>query len=142
MNIENIKELRELKRQKEEIEDKENQMTTPVVTDLSLVKVIYGWFWEIMEERCCPPRRGSTMQRKKFLFIIIYLYCPRYFIGAKMPSGLRGVLSKLFGYNSPSAISDLCHSIVDQYLIYREIRRDVTDIIDKITVRLKNGGYI
>ena len=142
MNLENIKELRELKEKKKELSEREHELTEPVVTDLSLVRKIYDFFWEIMEERDCPHRRGSTMQRKKFLFIIISLYCPRYFSGAKMSKGLRDELSKLFGYSSPSAVSDLCHCIVDQYMIYKSIRQDVSEIIDKIIERLKENHLI
>ena len=142
MDLEKIRELRELKKKKEQIDEQEKQITTPVVTDISLVKKIYDIFWEILEERDFPPRRGSIMQRKKFFFVIISLYCPSYFIGSKMSKGLRNELSTLFKYNGPSTVSDLCHSIVDQYVIYKDLRQDINSIIEEITSRLKDEGYI
>lgn len=142
MNIDEIKELRELKKKKEEIEEKANTLTVPIVTDLSLIPTIYEYFWEIMESRYCPPVRELTMQRKKFLFIIINFYCPKYFGGAKMSKGLREELSKLFEYSSPSAISDLCHSIVNQYLIYKTIRQDISDLVDNITEKLQENNLL
>lgn len=142
MDIEKIRELREFKKEKEQFSEREKQITAPTVTDISLVNKIYDIFWEILEERNCPPRRGSIMQRKKFFFVIISLYCPSYFIGSKMPKGLRRELSTLFKYNGPSTVSDLCHSIVDQYVIYKDLRQDVNALIEGITDRLKNEGYI
>ena len=142
MDLEKIKELREFKKEKEQFSEREKQITSPTVTDISLVKTIYDIFWEILEERDCPPRRGSIMHRKKFFFVIISLYCPSYFIGYKMPRGLRRELASLFGYNSQPNISNLCHNIVDQYVIYKDLRSEVNGIIEQITERLKNEGYI
>ena len=87
MNIETIRELKELKKEKDKLVKRENELTNPTLTDFSLIKVIYDYFWKIMEERNCSPRRESIIQRKKFLFIILNLYSPEYFCNKNMAYG-------------------------------------------------------
>lgn len=142
MNLETIRELKELKKEKNKIKDRESELTRPLLSDLSLINTIYTWFWEIMDERDRPPKRESILQRKKFLFIILYLYFPKYFLGIKMPKGLRVYLSNIVGYENPTMISHMCHDIVDQYMIYKDIRKDVSDMSQRIVIHLKECGYI
>lgn len=47
MNISNIKEFRELEKEKLKIIKRENELTTPLLTDFSLVKTISRYFWKI-----------------------------------------------------------------------------------------------
>ena len=142
MNISNIKEFRELEKEKLKIIKRENELTTPLLTDFSLVKTISRYFWKIMEERKHSLVNSIAFQRKMFLFILIYLYSPKYFYNNNMAHGFRKVISELFEYNSESAISNMGRDIVSQYLIYKDLRNDIDDIIRELVSMMKLGGIM
>lgn len=143
MTVEEIKELRELKKQQEKLEKKYNDLIKPILTDTSLIDDIYKVFCEVMDERCCPPRKGSIRQTKRFLFVIMNLYSPRVFCGMKMYAGIRKKLSSVLGYEkSPTAIGNLCRGICDQYLLYKDTSEDLSQILSQVSKVLKERGYI
>ena len=143
MTVEEIKELREIKNQRDKLENRYRELTKPILTDISLIDEIYNIFWEIMDERCCPPRKGSVRQTKKFLFLIVNLYSPRIFYGKKMYSGIRIKLSHVLGYEkSPTAIGNLCRGICDQFVLYKDTSEDLSSLLNQVTSILKERGYI
>ena len=142
MNLEEIKELRELRKEKANLIQKEKKLTEPVLHDLSLIPKIYEWFSEFMDKKNCKVAHENVIQRKKFLFVIISLYCPKSLTGAKMPNGIRNVLNGIFNYKYASQISYLCSGSIDLFIFYKSFRCDVQDILDDILIRLKDNGYI
>lgn len=82
------------------------------------------------------------MQRKKFIFIILYLYSPSSLAGDKMASGLRNELSKVLGIQAKSTISNNCANLVFLYQNYMDFRNDVEFIYNKILSWLKIYGLI
>ena len=83
------------------------------------------------------------MQRKKFIFIILYLYSPSSLAGDKMASGLRNELSNVLGIQAKSTISNNCADLVFLYQYnYMNFRNDVEFIYNKILSWLKIYGLI
>ena len=83
------------------------------------------------------------MQRKKFIFIILYLYSPSSLAGDKMASGLRNELSKVLGIQAKSTISNNSADLVFLYQYnYMNFRNDVEFIYNKILSWLKIYGLI
>ena len=142
MDLENIKELRELKKEKSKLAQKEKDLTEPLLLDLSLIPQIYKWFWDIMDERDCPPPHDSIIQRKKFLFIVISLYYPQFFAGGKMSKGIRNALNDILKYKDASQVSNLYSDVSDFFIFYKTFRNDVSELFDKIVSKLKENGYI
>ena len=142
MDLEYINNLKKIKKEKELIIKKERELTKPIITDFSLLPKIHDIFWDILEERDCPPRKGSSLQKKKFFLVVMVLCSPSYFVGEKMGKGLRRALLKISEYHYPSNLSYTCKSIVDQYLIYKDLRTEISDLTSQITERLKDEGYI
>ena len=81
--------LKKIRIEKSELSEEENALTAPILKDKSLIHEIYKIFIELLNERGCPPNIDSVTQRKKFIFIIRYLFSPSSLAGGKMTGGLR-----------------------------------------------------
>ena len=88
--MERIKWIRETKAilSKEEI-----SLSIPLMQDLSQVGNIYDKFMSY------HAGRNSTMVRKQFIFVILYLYSPSALGGSKMRRGLREKIAKVLEKN-------------------------------------------
>ena len=84
----------------------------------------------------------SVTQRKKFIFIILYLFSPSSLAGGKMTAGLREEMSKVLGIQSKSTISDNCADVVFLYQNYGDFSGDIEYLYTEIVNRLKFKGLI
>ena len=89
-----------------------------------------------------PPCIDSVTQRKKFIFIILYLFSPSSLAGGKMTAGLREEMSKVLGIQSKSTISDNCADVVFLYQNYGDFSGDIEYLYTEIVNRLKFKGLI
>ncbi len=141
--------------------------SSPVLTDLSMVPVVYEWFCEVCEGRgrewtledgggrertgedsmgggwggsCLDWRWGvvhSVERRRQFLFIILYLYAPVRLFSGKMPKGLRQAVARVLGVQSGTVLSDNANDVLKRYEIYKSWARDVDGILCVILARLQ-----
>lgn len=132
-----IEEIKSLREQKLRLLERERELTKPILTDLDMIGILYEWFKEILESRDCPGRVESVTQRKKFIFIILFLYSPSALVGDKMKNGLRDKLAEVLGVNAQTAISDNRNSVLFSYGLYRCFRQDVDGIYTEIMRRIK-----
>ena len=137
-----IMELKTIREQKSRLSEREQELSAPMLTDFSLILEIYAWFKEILSGMTCPPNPESVIQRKKFIFIILYLFSPSTLAGGKMTPGLRDDLAKVLGVNSKSTISDNCADVVFLYQNYVDFSEDITCLYGHILDRLENKGLI
>ena len=137
-----IMELKSIREQKSRLSERENELTTPTLKDYSFIQVIYGWFKEIISERDCAPMVDSVIQRKKFLFIILFLFAPSVLAGGRLPNGVRAALSEVFNDLSPCVISNNLSDVVFIYQQYKDFRQDIEYLYNKILERLKAKGLI
>lgn len=131
-----IAELKVIREQKSRLSERENELSTPTLTDLSLIPKIYEWFCDIVAERDCPPNPGSVTQRKKFLFIILFLFAPSVLAGGRLPNGIRTELAKVFPHVSPSSISHNIDNVLFLYQNYKDFRQNIDYIYNNIMARL------
>lgn len=136
-----ISELKSLREQKSRLSERENELSAPVLTDLGLIPVIYNWFKEILENMDLPPRADSPYQRKKFIFIILFLYSPSALAGGRVSNKIREELSKVVSCY-PSYISHNIENVLFLFQQYREFRQDMDYIYTEIINRLKIKGLI
>ena len=83
-----IAEIKSIREQKSKLSAREKELTEPILTDLDMIGALYRWFQEIISQKE-TFRVGSVTQRKKFIFIILFLYSPSTLAGGKMKNGLR-----------------------------------------------------
>ena len=91
--------LKKIRIEKSELSEEENALTAPILKDKSLIHEIYKIFVELLNERGCPPNIDSVTQRKKFIFIILYLFSPSSLAGGKMTAGVREEMSMVLGFS-------------------------------------------
>ena len=91
-----IVELKSIREQKSRLSEREQELSSPILTDFSLIPEIYEWFREILSGADCPPNPESVTQRKKFLFIVLFLFAPSVLAGGRLPNGIRAEISGVF----------------------------------------------
>lgn len=131
-----IMELKSIREQKSRLSERENELASPELKDLSLIPVIYEWFKEILSERDYSPRPDSVIQRKKFLFIVLFLFTPSTLAGGRLPNGVRSVLVEVLQDVAPCVISNNISDVMFIYQQYRDFRQDIEYIYAKIINKL------
>lgn len=134
----NIFELKSIREQKYRLSERESEIAKPVLTDLGMIDTLYEWFKEIALDGKELPK-GNVSQRKKFIFIILYLYSPTTLAGGKMRAGLREKLAEVFPIKEKSVVSNNTNNLVFSYQLYKYFRQDVERIYKEIILRL--GKY-
>lgn len=135
----NIFELKSIREQKYRLSERESEIAKPVLTDLGMIDTLYEWFKEIALEGKELPK-GNVSQRKKFIFIILYLYSPTTLAGGKMRAGLREKLAEVFPIKEKSVVSNNTNNLVFSYQLYKYFRQDIERIYKEIILRL--GKYL
>ena len=142
LKFDKIIRLKKIRIEKSELSEEENALATPILTDRSIIGEIYKVFVEALNEMNCPPDVDSVTQRKKFIFIILYLFSPSTLAGGKTACGLREEMSKILGVHSKSTISDNCADVVFLYQNYADFSRDIEYLYTEIVSRLKVKGLV
>ena len=132
-----IMELKAIREQKSRLSEREQELSSPVLTDLSLIPQIYGWFKDILAGMDFPPNPESVTQRKKFLFIVLFLFAPSVLAGGRLPNGIRAEISGVFPDVSPCVISNNIADVSFIYQPYKDFRQDIEYLYNQIVERLK-----
>ena len=122
-SIEELKNIRDLK---SKLSKREEEISLPLISDISYMSNIYKYFMEIVNDT------DKVSLRKKFLFIALRLFAPSALIGTKLPKGLRVELAKLFPDISPSVISNNISDLLFLYQRYKAFRNDIDRIYSEI----------
>lgn len=134
--------LKMIRIEKSELTEEENALISPLLKDKNLIYEIYKIFIELLNGRGCPPNIDSVTQRKKFIFIILYLFSPSSLAGGKMTAGLRPEIARVLGIQSECTISDNCADVVFLYQNYGDFSGDIEYLYTEIVNRLKFKGLI
>lgn len=137
-----IMELKAIREQKSRLSEREQELSLPILTDLSLIQELYQWFKEILSRMDCPPNPDSVTQRKKFLFIILFLFAPSVLAGGRLPNGIRAEIAHVFPDVSPCVISNNIADVSFIYQQYKDFRQDIEFIYNQVLERLKIIGVI
>lgn len=132
-----IMELKAIREQKSRLSERENELSSPILTDFGLIPEVYSWFKEILSERSCPPNIESVTQRKKFLFIILFLFAPSVLAGGRLPNGIRAEISHVFPDVSPCVISNNIADVAFIYQQYKDFRQEIEYLYSRIVEQLK-----
>lgn len=137
-----IVELRSIREQKSRLSEREQELASPILTDLSLIPEIYGWFKELLAGMDFPPNPESVTQRKKFLFIVLFLFAPSVLAGGRLPNGIRAEIAGVFPDVSPCVISNNIADVSFIYQQYKDFRQDIEYLYNQIVEILKVKGLI
>ena len=137
-----IVELKSIREQKSRLSEREQELASPILTDLSLIPEIYDWFKELLAGMDCPPNLESVTQRKKFLFIVLFLFAPSVLAGGRLPNGIRAEISGVFPDVSPCVISNNIADVSFIYQQYKDFRQDIEYLYNQVLEKLKIKGLI
>ena len=137
-----IVELKSIREQKSRLSERENELSSPILTDFSLIPELYTWFKELLAGMACPPNPESVTQRKKFLFIVLFLFAPSVLAGGRLPNGIRAEIAGVFPDVSPCVISNNIADVSFIYQQYKDFRQDIEYLYTEIVKRLQNKGLI
>ena len=137
-----IVELKSIREQKSRLSEREQELSLPILTDLSLIPEIYGWFKEVLSKMDYPPNPESVTQRKKFLFIVLFLFAPSVLAGGRLPNGIRAEIAGVFPDVSPCVISNNIADVSFIYQQYKDFRQDIEYLYNQIVEILKVKGLI
>ena len=113
---------------------REQVICAPIVTDLGKLPKIF----EICN-KTHEINKHEVWDRKRFLFVALYLYYPRKLFGGKIPRGrLRKELCQILDINAISIISSNASGLYLIYCRYQTFRDDVTDMIQAVLDYLKD----
>ena len=134
-NIGKITALKQLKDEINEIRSTMEELAEPILTDWDLLPKLYQVFQELFSQRQITQ---PIYHRQKFLFVILFLFCPSVFIGERMPMGFRKILATLLGLNAPTTISDNCAGLMVLYNGYIDFRKDTNLFYNNVMSFLEN----
>ena len=137
-----ISELKSIREQKSRLSERERELSSPVLHDVSLIPKIYGWFKDILSVNCCTPCIDSVLQRKKFLLIVLFLFAPSVLAGGRLPKGIRHELSSVFPKLSPCVISNNIADVAFIYQNYKDFRQEIDYLYTVIVNRLRDKGIL
>lgn len=132
-----IMELKAIREQKSRLSERERELSSALLHDVSLIPEIYSWFKDVISETDCPPNPDSVMQRKKFLFIVLFLFAPSVLAGGRLPNGVRAEIARVFPDVSPCVISNNIADVSFIYQQYKDFRQDIEYLYNQILERLK-----
>ena len=137
-----IMELKAIREQKSRLSERERELSSALLQDTSLIPEIYSWFKDIVAETDHSPNPDDVMQRKKFIFIVLFLYAPSSLAGSRLPNGIRAEISGVFPDVSPCVISNNIADVSFIYQQYKDFRQEIEYLYNQILERLKAKGLV
>lgn len=134
-NIGKILALKQLKDEIKEIRSTMEELAEPILTDWNMLPELYQVFQDLFSQR---QIKQPIYHRQKFLFVILFLFCPSVLVGERMPVGFRKMLAALLGLNAGTTISDNCAGLIILYNSYIDFRKDTNLFYDKVMMVLEN----
>lgn len=131
-----IAEIKNIREQKSRLSEREAELVSPILTNLESIPYIYELFKNIVRTMNIPPRE-KIIQRKEFLFIILFLFVPSVLAGGRIPNGVRKSLEHVFPKVKPCTISNNIADVFFLYQQYKYFRSDINIIYKEMLKRLE-----
>lgn len=136
-----IAEIKNIREQKSRLSEREAELVSPILTNLESIPYIYELFKNIVRTMNIPPRE-KIIQRKEFLFIILFLFVPSVLAGGRIPNGVRKYLEHVFPKVKPCTISNNIADVFFLYQQYKYFRSDINIIYKEMLKRLEEGDTL
>lgn len=138
-----IGKLKSVREDMARLAQEEEELTTPLLTNIANIQVMLGWFFELSGySEGTDARKMKADHKKKFIFIILYFYSPSTLVSGQIVNGVRDELSKVLGYKSPTGVSNYIGTLVSTYNIYKDYMNDVDRIFLEVQKRLIEEGML
>lgn len=137
-----IEQIKLVKEKKEKLSRIEQNLSSPILTDKSLIPEIYELFKRVLSEQDFSPMPESPHQRKKFVFVILFLYSPKTLAGYHSPRRLRDAIAKAIGLRDVTFISNNIETVAFLSQNDKYFKEDIEYLYTEIITRLKIKGLI
>ena len=131
-------------KQKIELEKKEANLLPTQLNDLECIPMLFEYFCRL---KSFDKERSKTLDsdlRKEFIFIILYLYCPKVIVDdkRKMIKGLRKAITQLLGLDAPTGISNIVSGIYVWFTTYKVNQYTTNSSYENIANYLVEKGIL
>lgn len=131
--VEKISKIVNLYKQKDLLLKEELELTKPLLTDYSLIPLLYERFCEI------SAQKNRVYRRKEFMFVCILLYAPRLIVKNNRERVLFNAWRVIFPDISPSRLSHDKENLLIYYRLYEDFRENVNKAYYYILEKLENA---
>lgn len=113
----------------------ESCLTSPRIKDLDRMGEMYGLFTEslLRSEKGANPR--GHMERRKFLLIAAFFFCPDALAGRKMRQGTRDALAQVTGI-TPQLVCRQFRQALFYYDTYSDFKVSVDSLLGEVLALL------
>lgn len=125
-----IIELRQIREQKSQLSERESELAQADIKDYAAITRIKDLFCQKNKDTSKP------YNRKKLLFVILYMFAPSTLAGGRLPNGLRVELTRIFPDVRPCVISNDISDLFFFYQHYKDFRTEVESVYNYILDRL------
>lgn len=125
-----ISSVNDIKHRQSMLSKEENELSTPTLTNLNQVGNLYDMFCAFEDDE-----GELTLRRKKFMFVMLYLFSPTALAGSKMKRGLREKIASVLGCTCSNISHDYKNASF-YYLTYKEFRNDCNNVIKYMLERV------
>lgn len=133
MDLSRLRVAKDAMNEMEQLEKEKNAALEPTIKDVGLVGEVYGRFLDFIQ---WSGRTMDANNRKKFLFVAVYLFCPSVLIGHTMPRGFRDRIRELINAKSATTVSNDVANLLFLYNHYRDFREDVDSAYSYIAEKM------
>lgn len=123
--------IKELFERRKELAAFESRYATPRLTNMSMIHNIFDIYKATLKRIDPKADPRDTMNRKKFLFVVLYLYSPETLCGSIIKHRLREHFSTVLDC-APTSVSRDCSDARVFYDNYPGFRRDVNTILSDV----------
>lgn len=131
-----ITKLCSIKEERKRLEQEEIKLSTPIIQDLRRVREVYQYCLDAHKELAPSQSPNKPFVRRRFLFVLLFLFSPKTLAGGKMGHGLRAEIAKVMKIES-SNVSHYHSNILFFYNVYSDFREDVNKLFEIVFDKLK-----
>ena len=136
MDLSKIRFARDAMAEMKHLERETNAALEPSIKDVSLVVEVYRLFVDFIQS---SGKLMDANNRKKFLFVAVYLFCPSVLIGHTMPRGFRDRIKELINAKSATTVSNDVANLLFLYNHYKDFKDDVDNAYSHIVEGMRLG---
>nr|DAI53189.1 MAG TPA: hypothetical protein [Caudoviricetes sp.] len=129
-----ITRIKSLNETKQSVAEEERLLSSPIVTDLSMVETVFQYCLDAYFE--LHPNNKLRHSSRRVLFVMMFIFSPKTLAGAKIAVGVRDKLAALY-HAQPQNISYYVRNLMFFYNVYMDFQSDVDYIFAEVYKKLR-----
>ena len=136
-----VDELRRIRSKIELLREEEKELSVPLVMNMGMIRNLYDVY--ILSLKMQDPTADplDTINRKKFIYAILYIFSPSTLVGEVMRHKLRECVSSVLGF-TPTGVSRDYKTGLFFYSTYKEFRESIDIITNDMLFTLGKTEFV